>query len=664
MDLSLSNSLVGGGSMNPDGLSLDLQFAADKTLTARRGPTPVFSRGSSGTFVNADGLIVGKTTANRLITPSIQAIGSQVNVSIPSGVCVGWVVGQPISLIVDTDGQDDPDVNELWLLGNIVSIVGNGLTFTVTARTGQSGTATDWTLGYRGPRFDHDPVGKTNLLTRSQEFNLSPWGTNNAMTVTPDATIAPDGTLTADAINFDTNSTSRIIYLAGSAVVHTFSVWLRADTNRTCIIATAANASANIDVVANVTTTWQRFSVVASNWSSSTSSFNVRIANNASGTIFAWGAQLEAGSTATNYIPTTTAPVTIRDCKGLLIEGERENKWSASEDLGAASFWQLINTTTLNSNNTTAPDGLTTADRLTVGSTTQEYGVFRNTFSFVSGTTYTISCYLKADQVTRVSIYAVTQATLPIDAYFDLTGNGSVTANASGTASIQKLSNGWYRCVITGTASASAITSVRINAATTGNSRNYDGNSVDSFWAWGTQLEAGAFPTSYIPTTTASAARAADLCTITGGAFSGLYNNGSGTLLSEAMIANLIGDNRGIVQIDNGANTSIIRHVYALSDGGFRSIIRASADSQTALSSVAGTASTIQKRVIAYEGTAFASTTNGGTVATATRAMPAGLNAMRIGNLTEGNYQLNGHIAAIRFYKKRLPNAKLQALTV
>jgi hypothetical protein len=44
--------------------------------------------------------------------------------------------------------------------------------------------------------------------------------------------------------------------------------------------------------------------------------------------------------------------------------------------------------------------------------------------------------------------------------------------------------------------------------------------------------------------------------------------------------------------------------------------------------------------------------------------MPTGLNAMKIGNLADGSFYLSGHIAAIRFYKKRLPDAKLQALTV
>ena len=57
MDFSLSSSLVGSAVSNPDKLALDLQFAADKTLTARKGPTPVFTRASSGTFVGSNGLI-------------------------------------------------------------------------------------------------------------------------------------------------------------------------------------------------------------------------------------------------------------------------------------------------------------------------------------------------------------------------------------------------------------------------------------------------------------------------------------------------------------------------------------------------------------------------------------------------------------------------------
>ena len=57
MKYALGNMLNGAGGLNPDGLSLDLQFADDKTLTARKGPTPVFTRASSATFVGSNGLI-------------------------------------------------------------------------------------------------------------------------------------------------------------------------------------------------------------------------------------------------------------------------------------------------------------------------------------------------------------------------------------------------------------------------------------------------------------------------------------------------------------------------------------------------------------------------------------------------------------------------------
>lgn len=175
------------------------------------------------------------------------------------------------------------------------------------------------------------------------------------------------------------------------------------------------------------------------------------------------------------------------------------------------------------------------------------------------------------------------------------------------------------------------------------------------------QLEAGAFPTSYIPTTTVALTRSADVCSITGTDFTSFYNNSAGTILSEAMIANLVSNNRGTLQIDNGSNLTVIRHTYSILVGGFNSTISAN-DSPDIIAITAGTASVIQKRITAYQGTSFAAVTNGGVIATRTRTMPVGLNAIRIGNLV-GSFYLNGHIAAIRFFKKRLPDAKIQAFT-
>lgn len=57
MNYSLGNMLSGGGALNPDGLELDLAFALDNTLTARKGPTPTFTRASAATFIGSNGLI-------------------------------------------------------------------------------------------------------------------------------------------------------------------------------------------------------------------------------------------------------------------------------------------------------------------------------------------------------------------------------------------------------------------------------------------------------------------------------------------------------------------------------------------------------------------------------------------------------------------------------
>jgi hypothetical protein len=348
-------------------------------------------------------------------------------------------------------------------------------------------------------------------------------------------------------------------------------------------------------------------------------------------------------------------PVTLA-CKGLLIEEGRTNLLTRSEGLDA-NPWFPINTTTITSNNATAPDGATTAERFTVGGTTQSYGVFSSASSWTSGVTYTTSFFCKADQVTRVRIATGNPATHPISVIFDLTGSGSIIGTPTGTASIERYANGWYRCAVTATSTATGLTSLRLTAVT-GTTDNYPGNSVDSFLAWGAQNEVGSFATSYIPTTTSALARSADVCSITGANFTGMFNSSDGTLFSQSILSDLVGLNRGIVNIRGGA-TQFIRSIY--SNTLFRSQARAN-DAETTLSTATGLVFTAFKMAIAYSGNDFASSINGASPSLVTRTLPTGLSELRVGSLDTSN-QLNGTISSLRYYKKRLPNEKLQALT-
>ncbi len=362
-------------------------------------------------------------------------------------------------------------------------------------------------------------------------------------------------------------------------------------------------------------------------------------------------------------------------CRGLLIEESRTNQITFSENLTDAS-WSPFATASAANITSTNPSGGTTTSRLTADSGT-DTGRSRVKLLNLPSASYaaTVSCFVKAGNsnfgLVRMAFNKTGVGTIRACNANIVFSTGVITksgtSNADFTVTSTAFPDGWYRITISATSNASltvedsVVLAVGLAFNGTGGSGTFAG--TETVLAWGAQLEAGSFATSYIPTTTGSVVRSADVCTFTGADFNRFYNSTSGTLLSEASISNLIGSNRGIVQIDSGTNLSVMRHVYGLPEGGFRSLIRASGDTATELSTILGTASTIQKRIIAYEGTSFASVTNGGAVATATRTMPTGLNAMRIGNLVDGSFYLSGHIAAIRFYKKRLPNAKLVTLT-
>ena len=102
------------------------------------------------------------------------------------------------------------------------------------------------------------------------------------------------------------------------------------------------------------------------------------------------------------------------------------------------------------------------------------------------------------------------------EAQFSLVGAGSVLSFDAGiTASIKYLGNGFYLCAVTWTmVGTTAYGAMFLD----GNGEGSGGIAGSSVYQDIAQFEVGAFPTSYIPTTTAAVTRAADVVSLTGAA--------------------------------------------------------------------------------------------------------------------------------------------------
>jgi hypothetical protein len=535
-----------------------------------------------------------------------------------------------------------------------------------------------------------------NLLTYSEQFDNAAWITARA-SVVANAVAAPNGTVTADKLVEDTTASNnhRIRQdISTSAIPYTFTVFCKAAergyvalynlttlsgqvfdliTGTVGVVVGTAPTSALITSVGNG---WYRCSITVTA-TAATNSWSLYILPSNTSTltytgdgtsgIYLWGAQLAVGPYALDYTPTTSAavygprfdfdPVTLA-AKGLLIEEQRTNLLTYSEDFSNAA-WSIINST-ITSNTIVAPNGTVTGDKFFEGSNSNAKELYRSYSA--SALTYTLSFYAKSDGTRNVIRASIATAGLALGGgtYFNV-GNGTNTgatnygATTGTVVGMSSVGNGWYKCFVTVTATA-ATYYVDFMLANDSNNINYAGNGFSGIYIWGAQLEAGSFATSYIPTLASAVTRSADVATIN--TLSPFFNATEGTMFAQFDSA-ASGTNTIAAFDDNTANENYrLRNVgtdpkFTVTDGGV---------DQCDINGGTIAANTVYNFAAAYKANDFAVCIAGGTVQTDTSGTLPTVDRLRIGTSQAGNY-LNGHVRRFAYYPRRLANAELQALT-
>jgi hypothetical protein len=208
-----------------------------------------------------------------------------------------------------------------------------------------------------------------------------------------------------------------------------------------------------------------------------------------------------------------------RQSLGLLVEEQRTNSVVRSEEFDNAS-WSVLNVTVA-ANAQVAPNATTSAETITDvnGVTSANVGCFQ-TVVLADNTTYAMSCYFKAGTKATCRVGIRNKAGVNILADFNLAAVSTTAGNAL-SSSIQDAGNGWYRCTAICGSSTGAVSQRGIVFMDTG---SYTADGTGTMHVWGAQLEVGAFPTSYIPTTTTALTRPVDSAVIDGtGVITGTY---------------------------------------------------------------------------------------------------------------------------------------------
>ena len=352
-------------------------------------------------------------------------------------------------------------------------------------------------------------------------------------------------------------------------------------------------------------------------------------------------------------------------CPALLVEPAATNTLSGSVSIDTG--W--ISTNEAQTSGIVSPSGSNNASLFEAQSTTTRV---RQTATLASGSTYTFSCFGKFGALSsgfslNVFDENVTSYGSGVVQAFNL-NNG--TLGSSGTVGagftlqsvgMEDYGNGWYRCrmtVLMGYTPTTPRVGFRIGTQiSTGRPLSVVSGTVN---AWGAQLETGSVATSYIPTTTGSVTRNADVVSVSG-AVSGSIGQLSGTIYAEVDLRNSV---LGSLLVVDDGDTSDFISIARLANLTMRVQIRRAGGSITSIITSSAVALGVHKIALAYTNGDYALYIDGVSAGTSTNSTNYPATSLTQCVLSNTNYgPLNDRILAAALYTTRLSNAELAALT-
>lgn len=345
--------------------------------------------------------------------------------------------------------------------------------------------------------------------------------------------------------------------------------------------------------------------------------------------------------------------------QGLLVEEARTNLVTQSSDPTQA-VWTKANCTL--SAGVPGPNGATTG--VGVIGTGAPIPFMQQSQAVVAGTTYTASCFIKAarDGFASILIPGTMWAdTSNRSATFNLT-TGAIfgTSGSTVTAGTQAFSNGWYRCWMTFTPDISITGGIQLFR---GNASG-DGVTVQSY-AWGGQLEVGAFATSFISSGASATLRAGEFYDIT--PIASWFNAVASTGVVEFLSNNYAMAGGGVLRFDDLTSANSFNW-NLLDTPPYRGLVSSVTTNVVVVNTLTPTIAfgAVHKFGFAIDASNSKYGMDGVVAPTGfgAQTLPLGLARLRIGTTGTGVARnVNGYVRKVTYWPRVLSNAELQQAT-